>query len=584
MGSAPTKYYIKVPNIGGGDDYVEIDPHRLHTGIVTQIYIRRRGRDHRNSFDPVSGPEGLNQGLIDLIGFEETLQDILQQYESVFAATPEGEQAWQEVIQKLDFSTIFTALSTGQVEAARLAFKNLLYKLLSELAEMVSQLSDHIEVTASMDEALVRYDETLVQSDNIADRYLFDWAEAADTLVSRCDQLDSIEQLLTNAREQIQRVRKTQQDLFERELSLDQLQALLEGDDDNDGFFLTTFAFLRDDEQGDKGGISQLAKTVGQRIAGQEEIIANAGKAWATAVDNRREEIVAQDAKIQRLIREMTDASQRLREHERRWGKETLRPYDRKSEGTPLITQSRYDQSQACLCESHWAPQTCKTRLSGLLNSVLGTIDQPPQPPAELVDLLQQANEYLNRVREAIESKKAKRAAPEKRADSQASPARKSTPRKGGGDAVTRVEVVPERADELFELMVCAAYALVCNHHFFAQSNSTALLETLSYLGRCNQVEVYSYNQELRQRMLAQTEEVEDRKQVVPRWKATQQMWVRYQPNPTKKLRGFKLSKAFTEHAQGLLAKHGLTVDEIKEARQLRHEAGVEAHRRKNVK
>ncbi len=291
---------------------------------------------------------------------------------------------------------------------------------------------------------------------------------------------------------------------------------------------------------------------------------------WQTNVGSNKEKLVGKHARIQQLVREIEDASRRMRDHEKRWGNKTIRPYDSPNEGdTPLVERAVYEQAREYLSDHRWGPLACRQRIQGQLNAVLTILEQEPALSSELKSLIEQAENYITDIERTWQPEESD---PE------------SDPDTVNPDENDLNEPEPEgetpRVDELYELIICVGYVLTCNHHFFAQGTIKAMLETIQFLDRCSKAEISEYKQRLTERSQRNSEMdvVGKGKKLKPRWQKSRRRWVRYCYNKAKGSWGLKLAQKAGPQAKRLLAKHGLTADDIRQAHERKREFKAKQH------
>lgn len=564
-------------------DYIPVDPGRLHLGIVTELWVRSSERGNSIRFERAPWAGHLTTSSFDPALMRETLQRIREEWETSLTAMGDvGEQLWREQLRDLPWEEVFNELARGRVEAANEHIQTILYTLLSLTASLVTELTKASVTAQNMLRTAELLSETIVQKETVTERIYLEWAEAADTIVSRVDQLSEIERGAISLRDRlVERRADLGRQIGDDTVEIMRLLQFLDGDADIQGFLVAAYVARSAPEQ--REGMTSHIAEARRYIGICQSLLLRVQSEWKKGGADGSQ-ILQEHGVVQSLTSDLNIAVVTFRKHERQFGALAARPSDLLD--GDIIPPDRYQRAEELLRDPGWAPDTACRRIQSLLGTVFDLSDDTPVFSGDTAYAISQAEEAI-RILEAgpeergtvvpTRSFRPKAAGARAEAPSVSSPLRPSDTTAPADRAPAPVgEVDPRRVEELYELVCIVGYVLTSNAQYFAQSSIRAMLEVVQRIGCCSAEDVVLYLESVSERSKrdGERELITDKSQVVARWRLTKCGWVQFQNRgrwclKLAQKRGAELAKA--------MRARGITDAMVREAQRARRTERREA-------
>ncbi len=555
------RYYLKVPVPGGRSDqseFVEVDPARLHLGVLTDIYERlgpgqagaqRRGA--RSGLRPALGAANTIRNDIDPAEIIQALADLLAECRKALEPYGEaGEQVGQTLPDEENFRAFIETLAHGRLEAAKNALTELFYGVMGASCALAGQLKQTQTYASAMEASRESLDAALREAPAITEQLYIDWAEAADTLNRSVQALAATERDLETLLREAKGANRTWQTLISGQHPVI-AEAMKRLDLSADSFNLWAFSCLgQPNATTDPQRIAEARRHI--EACRQQERLAQ--DAWQQTRDSVHQATAPRVPEIQRMSLWLEEATVNFQQFEARIKPGVARPHDVKSGA--LINAEDYQRASTYFADPRWSPRTAQRRLEGLAANAMALVREMPRLPESVLAALTQSEQYLQQLEQIAQLPPP----PE--------PIRKA------GPALRQA-----RIEELYELIICAGCVLTCTPKRLAQSNIGALLEVLAQLNCCNEEEAAAYQPAVvaRSQITGEREEISSEVSVHERWKLSKARWLVYRVPRVPRL-CLKLTETAGRSVPALLAKHSLSEAEIRAAHQRRRELKLQQH------
>ncbi|MBI4098925.1 hypothetical protein HY442_00160 [Candidatus Parcubacteria bacterium] len=557
------RYYLRIPVPGGRGDqseFVEVDPDRLHLGVLTDIYerlgpgqagVQRRGA--RSGLKPALGAANTIRSDIDPAEVIHVLADLLVECRKALEPYREaGEQVGQILPDEENFRALIEALVRGRLEAAKDALTELLYRTMGASCTLADQLDQAQTHASAMEASRESLDAALREAPAITEQLYIGWAEAADTLNRSVQALAATEKDLETLLREAKGVNRAWQALISDQHPVI-AEAMKRLDLSADSFNLWAFSCLGQPSATiDPQRIAEARRHI-EACREQERLTQDA---WQKTRDSVHQATAPRVPEIQRMSLWLEGATINLQRFESHTKADVARPYDIKSGA--LISAEDYQRASAHLTDPRWSPRAAQRRLEGIAASAMALVREMPRLPESVLAALTQAGQYLQQ----LEQLEQLPPTPVHKGSAEASPA------------------LPQaRVEELYELVICAGCVLTCTPKLLAQSNIEALLEVLVQLNCCSKEEAETYQPTVvsRSQMPGEREEIPSGVSVRERWELSKARWLAYRVPRVPRL-CLKLTETAGRSVPTLLAKHRLSEAEIRTAHQKRRELKLQQH------
>lgn len=606
------RVYLELPVPKGNGDavkHVEIDQARWTRARAEQLFQKiRDGREKTSRWMPLASCETLLGDKIDLSEVIDVLNEVLKEIRPQITVFGEAGEMLIPILDKLQgFEQVFKLLEAFNVPAAAHELSTLIWDLLPVLiapadeifqatstAEGMVAYGEHVQsetdkykrrTDEEKERVIAESDERVRQAEDNYLKHYEAWAASAKALIATVDQLEEIEKGL-----------RSEVNLTESELTGWKNRLKL-----SDERMAEAAEFLSEDfpsliiplnARGEPEDIPEMRELI-EKATIYIEFCQN----LCSQAEDTRETLYSIISNsmltIRPRIRILCDD---LKKH----SKDLKRFCKQHSEDTPLyqaldgafIEQEDYEKALAILKDMNWAPIGTDQRLNGLMNKAVSLtssgIELPHDSVGRHIDLAQY---YINEGNAIISDMSGKPGDMPPDSPSQSEPATSSqsddqpstesmAPRASYLTTVSTAEPKVQRsttkdssrAKELYELVICVGYVLTCKKPFLAFSTIKAMLDTLPFIknARGEAIVTPVESDALRPAVLdlshraGQRETVRDRKQVTPRTKTIQTLWISY--SPRKEQWGLKMTHFAETEALELIKKHSLSVESLRQA------------------
>jgi hypothetical protein len=528
------KYYIQIPLPGGRVDYVEIDPSRLHLGVLTTIFERMTGvgRDKQNKFRQAQGVEHVVKTCIDPTCVIESCEDLIGQIEiQLIGHGPAGEKVRQDTLSKLDFVGLIRAIAEGDLNKAKTAINDILYVLMTGFNSLAESIHSKEKEVGHLTAAVDGYSGLVKESGGVTHQFYFDWSEAIEIINTSVSDLKRIEALIRTklkAHEDIARAWQTT--LNDENSSLQNAVWELDGYQNESAFLTLALVYMSGESDVTFENIQAACRAARAQIADCQAREARVREQWQSFHQVAQRIYDEHSSRVKRLCAELGMAYGKFFEFEGRLKDTGLKPYQY-SETQSCCSEEQFVNAKSLTSQGDWSARTAEHRLIGLLNSlstVLGRTE--PKLPRSLCAIISRAESSIKQIaltrHVKIMAEKSVSSA-ETTLLSIPSIAPKSSVVVAVSDSGN---CDPVRTQELFEIMLCVAYYATCKFNPACGSNVKSLLLIAVELDLCDVDEVNRYSpviNELR-KSVHTLEKLSDRKQVTPRWKVSGAHWLTY--------------------------------------------------------
>jgi hypothetical protein len=334
-------------------------------------------------------------------------------------------------------------------------------------------------------------------------------------------------------------------------------------DDPENGFLFRAAQYLQDPESvPDMATLVAAAGQTVQKCRTEATSALRERDEFRTFVETR---IFPGKPEMEHYLGLLEEATRQTTDLASRFPREGAKPYEVKNGA--LISRQDFERSEGLLSDPNWGPRTCRRRMEGLLNSILGLLQNPPQIAETVEEILVLAERYLGEIEEEL-TKPAPVTTPTP--ESPAGPNEEDDEAPAPGE--TQEQIDEARLNELAQIAMCVGYVLTDNRYFLAVSNARPMLRVAQEAGLCTEAEVVPYSGQV-ERIFRQgnmCETVEDTSRMGERRLKSPAIWLTYNTSATFQKRGLKMTVHGGKIAKGIMEKLGLAEEKIVQAHEAR--------------
>jgi len=582
------RYFIRVEDDTGREQMVGVNPVKLDLGTIQQLYILdpHGGKNQGSRYIPVSGGESIVKALLNTSSLNALIDEIFsgQLRVSLLASDDEeGKKVWKE-LEGIDLKGLLRAIATGQIAVAENTLRDILYTLMSCVCGLAGRLERETRTTSGMHLAVTAIAETMEVAGEVTESRYVEWADAARQLIRVVDELTVLERAFADFRTLVSEQYTLWQGLIGdiTDPQVMRARAYLDGSSDEDGFLTRAFDYKRDSTSRTREEMTEFIRQAQVHLDACRAIEDDVASGF-NELSNTRDTLVTKRSQLTRLITTLEETRRILQERERQMGSSVVRPYEFRDGA--LIVKTEYDHALTHLGSREWAPETCRKRIDGMLESALALLGNRPRLPKEILTILDDAEQRIREIEErwaredGVPTAPPVSPAPHPKEDALLAQA-------GGSPSSTTATpapvIDPRRVEELYELVICVGLIRTCTPQPVMGSTIHAMLGVVPFLGRCTPEEAVAYQASVvaRSQFPGERETVDRTEHITPRWKQSGARWVSYRdPGRSAGKWKMKLTLAYRERVKALCAQRGLTEDEIRVAAKAHRATEVERYR-----
>ncbi len=575
--------YHKVPVKGKKNsdyEYVkDVDIDRLHPGMHLDVYTKHRNTHGHIHYYRVQNVAGVLKSTLDTSTLDTTVEHIMNQLRDILLAQGKhGERTWNSIKEGFPVLDLVARLAEGDVEAATEPLEQMLYTLMSIIPTLCNELQKATQLASGLGAAVEQWAETSDHVDEIAGEYMLEWGASAEAVYTSATTLQGLETSLNEIKTDLVKSKTQVTQNIATAHALNGLQGYIEGDDTHYGFLLTVMEYGQKETQISRNDMQKIIAVTQQKIHAYRTFETLVKKSWEAHATKKGTAILA-DKKRRTLLATLENATKELRKHEKKWGDKTLRPYTYgiEAEGDePLMTEDQYKTALLIIKDARWSPLRSKNRFDGLVSSILNMIADAPMLPEELTRLVDDAEGKINRLQLLWNSEKTQPTPPRaRRVGKKTSIGRPRPTEMKKTTAESAVD--PDRAAELYELLICVGLQLTCKKAFMAKSTVKSMFHVLRWLDLVTHEDMEAFFPAVNElsKKKGERETVHDTRHVTHRWNVSTAHWIQFR---VKNKWCIKLTVHAKSETEALLKKHNLTLARIKEAHEMRDQERKEAY------
>ena len=627
--------YLRIPKPNGDVEYRAVDPMRLSRATISEVFIRARSKGNETKFAKLIGymspcGEGFSTELI-----SDCIEDILPH--ARLAVDGNSEQT-RELVQPLiegfaRLKDMFALVGAGQIQEARHEVETLMWGFNSAVCEIACKLEADALETSGLRSVKDSWEETSHLDEKFQGSYDAWCMHALEILeavagLEQCDEY--IKELRTRAvREAVQFVdrSKSSQPVF------DEVVAILDDPDfeGTDCFHIRASLYARNmvGESGQGEARKEMAADIAQarvHIARVQILLDQSQQSFDTAVTRLTNESVELTHRIDPLITQLATSRKAFIDKQTGVFKGMLKPYELPE---PPIPKEDFTRAEQFVRQSVWAPRRVKERLvmaAGALPDFLGNRPRFPKDLRQAISLAEESIRVIETEWERVDSEPPvsggssggfvmpsidSESAPIPEADSSAGEcavANQSPPAPQEAVVVMPSVIVPASGgrakhsalhrgtqtvfldkigdsitfEQVHELIMCVAYVLTCNLKGVSYTTTKSMLNVVARLVRQDYQWVAKYRTSMTEHITdpIRCVVVSSRAHVAQMMDESRCDWLKTTDPPNRRANAnMKLTYAGGRRIPQLMAKYGLTEEQIRVAKKAKDAASLASYR-----
>ncbi len=591
-------YYLRYPTPDGkGYDYVQVDASRLDRGTL-QLFQRVAARGQSFKYMRVNGQETFFERPMDTHGLTDLLYDFEQQCNGILDTCGEaGQLVKAELMGILNLQQVLQAIANSDELEAISLLKEKLYSFMSGISTIADKLCKTDQVASGMTVAYDNATQALENSDSIALVIYKPWADCAKWIAITHDEIVSLRQQLTELKERAEAAKANWESMLtmENQCVADAIQFLKL----KDNCFLEELYCVLGGAPPDPG-FKQQVEEARRHLGAIAQAQKDAQQLFTQSQTDIRDDLDQHATVLKQVMVHWHTQIGTFDWYQQFAKNGVLKPPHLFLPGKYIDT-NEYEFAELVAASEDWRPQRLGNELELLVASIERLFYTPPQLTEHVADVVQATERYLGMLPEILEAEpqpepthEPAEPAPQSEpgesetfrepepltpplAAEPSGPQSAQPPLADLEDESSEIPLpVPEsydeaRAQELYELIICAGYVITCNDKFIASSSVNSLLETVQLLKKCSKDEAGTFAPVLRTMVAdpTQSENLKGEKAPVikKRWELSTKTWLIYDVNQRSARRNtIKLTSGQFQHAYNLMVKHDLTIDNIRRA------------------
>ncbi len=612
------RIFIRYPVVSGGWDYVQIDPARASLNMLTELWTKARQQGGDIKYVHAFGYENLISKQHNTDELDELIEQVLHPMQvAIDGNSPETSATLSSLttdIRKL--KDVFASIGSGQIKDAEHKLRDLLWSIQSTVCTIASLLEFIQEEVSGLNSVNQSWQNASQLSDDARGWY-DDWSEQAMKIIEYVGALKGFRSTIESETQRAtigkrhfdQSVAEAQVIYSESLLFLDDPESL-----GHDNFCERAQAFSVDCSKEDRTAMEQDIASAREHIARCRDLAKALHEDWV----NGRTVLVQKSVQLNRDITRCVNALLHSRNSFTglRDGIFADKPAPF-SLNDPAISEEDFCLAMQYVDSSEWIPSRAKSRLVALAQALPEHYGSEPECSAELERAMSFAMQHIERIESDWRHEDQKSGADENQSfgfvmptfgkssssddeeddDSVSAESRPSATdraiikpsaaqtlarrngngsgqdaasQKGGIEATIDLEILYSRAtfDQVHDLLLCCGYVITCNASGISLSNANALLKTVRKLNLVHPRILNVYWD----RMQDYIEEpdrctiVQERSNLTRMWRSASTPWVKTL-QPINKWCWMKVSPYAREMCQFLMAKYGITAEQIRAAK-----------------
>lgn len=550
--SQKERHALHLPMPAGGKDFVPVDPQRLDPSVLEVFKWVADGKKG-GSWKPNHGFAFLRERAIDTTILRDSYQRIMEEIEAAFAVyDDEGRARFKEFMDGVDVLGLLNALAEHRVHTADTALQSTLYALLALVSGLLHELAEAKKTSANLAATTDHLSESFRQIDESSADRLRTWGESAEHIVGIHDELVKIEEALVAFRDMTRDAEKVwKRNCARGNPTIHAACVFLDGNDSDEGFTLRAMSASEEDASV-RTIFEPLVALAREHTGTCQAFEVQAIQDWHALVRDVPTEVTSHEQRTRILCDQLREARRTFDDRQSQSKVGTALPYE-----MGWGTKETYDHAVRIKSDPQWVANVVRSRIERIATDIHRILTDAPRLPTEVRETLRNAERQANKLEASwgIDVSFAE--------DVPATVEDGASMRK----AETAQPLVASRAEELYELLMCVAHELTCNHKMPCGSWVSSMLDLLFRMQRCTAEEKVLYHDTLKARFDHESAFAET--SVIPRWKESSKTWIAYRDPRTGRTR-FKLALSAKRRAEGLLAKYEMQGAAIRAAHVVR--------------